>query len=155
MNTGEEHVSTPTPSASSAAELSTAPFEDLVPRTGDVGRHGDTPHLVGSACRACGAKNFPRRMACLSCGGTDLGDAALASHGVLYSHTTVHVSGSRETPYHLAYIDLGDGVRVLAPVTDEAVAAGIDQPVVLTAGADGAWAFTTPATATTTEGALA
>jgi uncharacterized OB-fold protein len=133
-------VSSPQLSTSSAVEQSTQPFEDLLPRDSDVSWTGSSPHLVGSECRTCGTKNFPRRIACVNCGGVDIGECELAATGTLYTHTTVHISSSRETPYNLAYIDLADGVRILADVTAAALAAGPDTPVVLTA--DGStWRF--------------
>lgn len=59
-------------------------------------------------------------------------------HGVLYSHSTVHVSASRVTPYTIGYVDFPNGLRVLASVRDAYEGLGCDVPVQL-AHADGKW----------------
>lgn len=146
-------MSSPQLSTSSAVEQSTQPFEDLLARDSDVAWTGSSPRLIGSECRTCGTKNFPRRVACVNCGGVDIGECELAATGTLYAHTTVHISASRETPYNLAYIDLADGVRILADVTARAVAAGPDTPVALIAEGS-AWRFDVPG-ASDVEGAAA
>ncbi|MFC6234252.1 Zn-ribbon domain-containing OB-fold protein [Leucobacter soli] len=110
-------------------------------RAGDIALTDAGHRLIGSCCRSCGGKNFPKRMACVDCGGIELEDAELAHEGRLYSHTTVHVSSIRETPYRLGYIDLTDGVRILAQLDVAAVEGGIDGPVELVVN-DGNWSFT-------------
>jgi len=49
--------------------------------------------------------------------------------GVLYSHSTVHVSASRETPYTIGYVDFPNGLRVLARVRGVHAELGCDVPV--------------------------
>lgn len=54
----------------------------------------------------------------LSAVSEDLAGGALArpasEAGRLYSWSTVHVAAGRPTPYTLGYVDLDDGLRVLA-----------------------------------------
>ncbi|MCU1408902.1 MAG: catD5 [Microbacteriaceae bacterium] len=101
-----------------AGPVELQPFADM-PETGPnvVGEIDGNPHLIGSECTECRARFFPRRSICFNCMGVSLADVALASEGSLYSVTTVHVSASRETPYTIGFVDLNDGVRVLAPIT--------------------------------------
>src|SRR5699024_6100523 len=72
--------------------------------------------LKESVCVTCGARAFPARTVCISCMGTNLASALLPDTGTLYSYSTVHVSSSRSTPYVLGYVDLPDGVRLLAEI---------------------------------------
>jgi len=44
---------------------------------------------------------------------------ALPSSGELYTYSSVHISATRETPYHLGYIDLPGDVRLLAELKGE------------------------------------
>ncbi|MBK4720911.1 Zn-ribbon domain-containing OB-fold protein [Azospirillum sp. YIM DDC1] len=93
----------------------------------------DPPRLLGSACRACSTRLFPARDFCPACGSDDVeGGVPLATAGTVYSFTVVRQAPpGRETPYSLAYIDLADGVRVMAQVTGDPDALRIDMPVQL------------------------
>ncbi len=83
---------------------------------------GGTPHLAGTRCRVCGTHFFPRRRVCARCLSTDTETVPLSERGVLYTYTVVHQSTPEfRTPYILGYVDLPDGVRVLAPLADIAV----------------------------------
>lgn len=53
---------------------------------------GDDPHLVASACTACGARFFDRRNACASCGGTGFEAVPIATEGELRSFTIVSMA---------------------------------------------------------------
>lgn len=76
-----------------------------------------TPRLAASRCGACGAHFFPQRMVCARCLSRDLSTVALGGRGTLYTYTTVHQSTPEfPTPYVLAYADLPEGVRLLAPL---------------------------------------
>ncbi len=72
------------------------------------------PGWRGSECTRCGALAYPARAACYRCGATDASAAALSAAGRLYSWSTVRVSASQPVPYTLGYVDLPEGVRVLA-----------------------------------------
>src|ERR1700681_1657637 len=103
-----------------SAESAPQPLTDLE----SVDRHdfvetADGCSLRGSACSQCGRKFFPRRKICLGCAGQRMEETLLAPHGKLYSFSTVHVSSSRPTPYTLGYIDLDDGLRLLATLAGD------------------------------------
>jgi uncharacterized OB-fold protein len=118
--------------------VSPKPYPDL---TDDSPEVVDTPggaQLLGSVCRACRAAAFPARAVCYRCGGTRVDRAPIGSRGHVYASTTVHVSSVRPTPYHLAYVDLEDGPRVLGRV-DAPV--GIGDLVRVTGGSH-SWTFT-------------
>lgn len=75
------------------------------------------PRLVAGQCRACGALSFPKAPVCGSCLSQEIATTHLASEGVLYSFATVHQAPRNWTvPYHLGYVDLTDGIRVLAHI---------------------------------------
>lgn len=78
---------------------------------------GPQPRLVAGRCKACGALSFPKAAVCSSCLSQDLDTAHLASEGTLYAFATVHQAPKNWiVPYHLGYVDLTDGVRVLAHI---------------------------------------
>lgn len=89
--------------------------------------------LIGSRCVDCGAVFFPRTPICDGCLSEDLREYRLPRAGVIYSYTVMHV-GARgvSTPFGLAYVDLSDGLRVLARLAGEASDWEIDGPVSLT-----------------------
>jgi len=91
----------------------------------------DPPRLLGSACRACSMRMFPARGFCPACDSDDVETGvALAATGALYSFTVVRQApGGRPTPYNLAYVDLEDGVRVMAQVECAPEALRIGMPV--------------------------
>lgn len=75
------------------------------------------PQLVGTRCRRCGAHFFPRRTVCARCLSQDTEVVALSAVGTLYTYTVVHQSTPEfPTPYILVYVDLPEGVRLLAPL---------------------------------------
>ncbi|MBI4278235.1 MAG: Zn-ribbon domain-containing OB-fold protein [Armatimonadetes bacterium] len=88
-------------------------------------------HLVGTRCRACGAHFFPRRAVCARCLGADVEAVRLSAEGILYTYTVVHQSTPEfPTPYILGYVDLPEGVRLLAPMVGvEADQVRIGMPV--------------------------
>lgn len=74
-------------------------------------------HLVGTRCRQCGAHFFPRRAVCARCLSEETEVVPLSETGSLYTYTVVHQSTPEfTTPYILAYVDLPEGVRLLAPL---------------------------------------
>lgn len=100
------------------APVELTPISDM-PETGPgvLGMAEGQPHLLGSECTECATRFFPSRSICYACMSDSLTDVPLAREGLLYSMTTVHVSATRETPYTIGFIDLRDGVRVLAPIS--------------------------------------
>ena len=90
--------------------------------------------LVGGRCGNCGTLFFPATHVCPECMSEAVAAADLASDGTLYSWSVVHVApkGSN-TPYIPGYVDLSDGVRVFAHITDtDASALKMDMAVSLT-----------------------
>lgn len=75
------------------------------------------PRLVGARCRQCGTCFFPRREVCARCLSAETEVVPLSTSGTLYTYTVVHQSTPEfPTPYILAYVDLPEGVRLLAPL---------------------------------------
>ncbi len=71
--------------------------------------------LAASRCQACGAHFFPRRLVCARCLSREMATVLLSTRGTLYTYTTVYQSTPDfPTPYVLAYVDLPEGVRLLA-----------------------------------------
>jgi uncharacterized OB-fold protein len=104
-----------------AAETPIQPFPDLAPSENrELVSAEDGYALLGCECCQCGRKFFPRRIVCLGCSSRELRDVSLGRYGRLYSFSTVHVSSSRATPYTIGYVDLDEGVRLLATVAGEA-----------------------------------
>jgi uncharacterized OB-fold protein len=75
---------------------------------------GDQPHLVAHQCSACGARYFDRRNACANCGGTEFGQADVATDGEVRSFTIVTFAAPGvQVPFVSAIIDC-DGTSVRA-----------------------------------------
>ena len=80
----------------------------------------DTPRLVGSACRACGAVTFPGKGSCPRCTGTDVARHLLATTGTLWAFTVQGFppkepyvrAGAPFEPFGVGYVDLGGEVLV-------------------------------------------
>ena len=93
----------------------------------------DPLRLLGSRCGDCGNVMFPTRDFCSKCL-RDLSEPSIAldPRGVVYSYTVIRQAPpGRETPYVLAYVDLNDGVRVMAQIRIEPEQAVIGAPVTL------------------------
>jgi uncharacterized protein len=108
------------------------------PNTPRVMREGlftlDPPRLLGSRCRVCGELSFPSRAFCPRCDSEDFeASVALSPLGRIHTFTVIRQAPpGRVTPYTLAYVDLDDGVRVMAQVDGEADELSIGRPVKLT-----------------------
>lgn len=84
---------------------------------GLVDASGPEPRLIAGKCKACGALSFPKAVVCPACLSQDIAATHLASQGSLYSFATVHQAPKNWiVPYHLGYVDLADGIRVLAHI---------------------------------------
>ncbi|WP_328393812.1 Zn-ribbon domain-containing OB-fold protein [Nocardia sp. NBC_00416] len=101
----------------------------------------DGTELLGSRCDSCGSGFFPRRQLCFECGADALRDVELGHRGVLYSYSRVELSSARPTPYTLGYVDLDNGVRVLADISVPEDLLVPDLPVALTTDPAGKWSF--------------
>jgi uncharacterized OB-fold protein len=92
----------------------------------------DGPRLIGGRCGACGALSFPKASVCSACLSEDLTATHLSAEGRLYSFAVVHQAPKGWTvPYTLGYVDLPEGIRVLAHIEGEP---GMDRPVRLATG---------------------
>lgn len=78
--------------------------------------------LIGSVCKTCGTKYFPKRELCRKCrrkGRTE--EIVFCGKGRIYSYTTVHAGPEgfeKQTPYVLAVVELEEGPRVVAQIVD-------------------------------------
>jgi len=92
------------------------PYSDLGQEVWSAEFDESEQALKGSACLSCRTLTFPAAHICRTCGSGDHEPHTLATTGVVYSFTTVHISAERETPYQIGYVDLEDGLRILAPL---------------------------------------
>ncbi len=79
----------------------------------------EPPRLLGSRCRSCGERFFPRREVCAKCLHVGTDDVQLGPRGSLYTWTYVHfplfASRRAETGgYGVGQVDLPEGPRVQA-----------------------------------------
>jgi uncharacterized protein len=92
--------------------------------------------LVGSKCPECGATAFPRQEWCRNClHGPGLDPYDVSMTGTIYSFTEVHAAPARfNPPYVVAFIDLDDGLRILAHARTPAEQLRTGQAVQLVSG---------------------
>ncbi len=78
--------------------------------------------LFGSVCETCGQEYFPQRRICPACRRKGkLVEKQMPHEGKIISYTLVHSAPAGfelESPYHLALIELANGVRVLSQLAD-------------------------------------
>ncbi|MEN9504323.1 MAG: hypothetical protein RI958_249 [Actinomycetota bacterium] len=80
----------------------------------------ERPLLVGGRCTSCRHPTLWASPVCSLCGGRTAA-AEFGPWGTVWSSTVVRVPvPDRKPPYVLAYVDLDDGPRVLAHVSDPA-----------------------------------
>lgn len=111
--------------------------ERLFAVLGDGAASPGAAHLVGSECSQCGKVFFPAQTICTAClrEGT-LRDRALNTRGSLYAYTVVEreslVPKDFPVPYAYGYVDLPEGVRLVARLSDwKPGQLRLDLPVVL------------------------
>jgi uncharacterized OB-fold protein len=79
-------------------------------------------NLLGTRCKNCGKVFFPPRYFCPDCRRKgDLEPYKIKGRGKIISFTEVHSPApgfEKQTPYVLALIELEEGCRVLAQLTD-------------------------------------
>jgi len=96
------------------------------------------PALIGGRCAACSTLSFPRAEICPTCLSEKVEAIHLSSEGELYSYTVVHqASKNWNVPYVLGYVDLPEGIRVLAHIDASVSALVINQKVTLSLGVVG------------------
>jgi hypothetical protein len=77
--------------------------------------------LQGSQCEACGDLQFPPRMVCPKCKNRELKPFRFSGKGTVYSFSTVYQAPAQfeeYLPYIVALIDLEEGPRITAQLTD-------------------------------------
>lgn len=101
-------------------------------------REDGTPQLIAGQCRGCGARSFPQGEVCTNCLSEDIEAIRLDSEGTLYSYSVVHQAPKGwNVPYALGYVDLPEGVRVLAHLDAATSALRIDGAMKLALGVVG------------------
>jgi uncharacterized OB-fold protein len=77
--------------------------------------------LQGKKCIDCGTMSFPPRLVCQKCKSRNTQPFQFKGNGTLYSYTIIYQgTGKFEqyVPYIVALIDLEEGVRITAQLTD-------------------------------------
>ncbi|WP_066304282.1 Zn-ribbon domain-containing OB-fold protein [Bacillus sp. FJAT-29814] len=89
----------------------------------------DAVKLYCSGCPKCGRKYFPLKELCVDCLET-CETVQVGPYGNIFSYTRVGVdSPLYKAPYTLAFIDLDDGVRLLARVDESKEKVGVGKRV--------------------------
>lgn len=77
--------------------------------------------LEGKECIDCGTLSFPPRQVCQKCKSRNTRPFQFKGKGTLYSYTVIYQGTGKfdhYTPYIVALIDLEEGVRITAQLTD-------------------------------------
>lgn len=77
--------------------------------------------LEAGKCTGCGKVFFPPRLVCDDCRGDQFETVTLPSDGKLITYTAIHVPASNfkdEAPIAYAVVELEDGTKISAQVTD-------------------------------------
>ncbi len=77
--------------------------------------------LVGSRCKSCGKISYPPKPVCPYCGHRETEEVELPRRGRVLSYTVIYTvpDGFRKyAPLILGLVELENGVRVVAPLTD-------------------------------------
>lgn len=79
-------------------------------------------NLIGSVCKNCGEKYFPKRNLCPKCRRRSrIEEIKFSGEGKIFSHTTIYAPPDgfeSQKPYVLAIIKLKEGPKVTAQVVD-------------------------------------
>lgn len=76
--------------------------------------------LEANKCKSCGKVYFPPRLVCY-CGSTDFEAYKLPTRGKIVTYTVVRTPGTifkLQKPIVIAVVELEDGTRIMAQVTD-------------------------------------
>jgi len=75
--------------------------------------------LEGRRCRRCGALHFPPRAACGTCRGQETEPYRFSGRGTVFSFAEVaQAPQGFSGPYMVALVELEEGIRVTAQLTD-------------------------------------
>lgn len=84
-------------------------------REGLFADDGEGGVLLGGKCKSCKKIFFPPPSSCYECGSEDLETVTLSKRGKLYTYTISYMSSVNfQAPYALGYVELPEGVRLLA-----------------------------------------
>jgi uncharacterized OB-fold protein len=111
--------------------MSTPPVERIPVAEGLFTWPSDSPRLLGSQCDSCGETTFPVQQGCPSCNSHASKEIPLSPRGTLWTWTIQNFPpphpyiGDVENfvPYGVGYIELPEGVRVEARLTESDPAA--------------------------------
>jgi uncharacterized OB-fold protein len=89
----------------------------------------DSPQLIATRCKDCSVVTFPQQKSCPDCGGQAVEEILLSRRGTIWTWTIQNFpppsppykgNTDRKTfvPYGVAYLDLPEGVRVEARLTE-------------------------------------
>lgn len=76
-----------------------------------------------SKCGNCGAHHFPPRRVCDECGSRDVKAVTMCDTGRVLTYTIIHIAPpgfTHQVPYVVAVLEMDDGARVMAQVSDAA-----------------------------------
>ena len=77
--------------------------------------------LKGSVCKSCGFYSFPPRQICPKCKSHDYDHYFFRGRGTVYTYTTIYQGPehfARMIPYIIAIVELEEGPKVTAQITD-------------------------------------
>jgi len=77
--------------------------------------------LVGTECLSCGRRYYPPRRVCPVCHSRNLVEVKLPERGVVVTYTIIRSPPrgyEKYAPYAIAVVELLDGTKVLAQLTD-------------------------------------
>jgi len=77
--------------------------------------------LEAAKCKSCGKVCFPPRLVCQGCKGRTFETVRLGDEGKLLTYTVIRVASdkfAKETPYAVGIVEMNDGVRLTAQLTD-------------------------------------
>jgi len=72
-------------------------------------------------CTKCGSISFPPRLVCPECGSRSFEDYVMKDTGKILTFTTIEVGPPQfadQVPYSVGIIELDDGARITAQITD-------------------------------------
>jgi uncharacterized OB-fold protein len=83
----------------------------------------EKPQLIGCRCPSCGEVVFPKNTVCVNCQHPTMDEIKLSRRGKIFSLSTVMLAPpkyySGPVPYAIGYVELSDGIRILAPFSGD------------------------------------
>jgi len=91
--------------------------------------------MIGNRCKKCGTVYYPPRFSC-NCGSRDMEQYQLPRRGILINYSWIYTAPQehkKNEPYPIGLIQLTDGTKILAQITDvepEKLKVGIEMEAV-------------------------